>query len=164
MLLMPKTPKKTETGRIIIVAPTHGDLLFQTRNPKEVHAKVQKDGSNFDKVCRLEHDLRLSTYALCSSAFEKDTIILHVSPKLIDNLESLSLLRKLKDDYVGVYTINVADFLSVIFRQMEKEIVLEFWQITKQVLRRIELSEKEVVLARLLRDGLTEILQRYENQ
>ena len=85
---MAKTPKKQilETGRIIIVSPTHEDFLFQRKNPKEVYAKAQKDASNFDKMCRLEKDVRLSTYAECSSAFDKDTIILHVERKDLEHL------------------------------------------------------------------------------
>jgi len=70
---MAKTPKKQilETGRIIIVSPTLEDLLFQSKNPKEVYAKAQKDASNFYKMCRLEKEVRLSTYAECSSAFTR---------------------------------------------------------------------------------------------
>lgn len=95
---MAKNPKKQilETGRIIIVSPTHEDFLFQSKNPKEVYAKAQKDASNFDKMCRLEKDVRLSTYAECSSAFDKDTIILHVERKDLEHLDSLSLVRQLK--------------------------------------------------------------------
>ena len=57
---MAKIPKKQilGTGRIIIVSPTHEDFLFQSKNPKEVYAKSQKDASNFDKMCRLEKDAK----------------------------------------------------------------------------------------------------------
>ncbi len=161
---MAKTPKKQilETGRIIIVSPTHEDFLFQSKNPKEVYAKAQKDASNFDRMCRLEKDIRLSTYAECSSAFDKDTIILHVERKDLEHLDSLSLVRQLKNENVGVYTISRT--LHIMFQQMEQNIIQEVWQIFKQVLLRIELSSKMIQLARLLRDSLTEIIQRYEKQ
>lgn len=161
---MAKTPKKQilETGRIIIVSPTLEDLLFQSKNPKEVYAKAQKDASNFDKMCRLEKEVRLSTYAECSSAFDKDTIILHVERKDLEHLDSLSLVRQLKNENVGVYTISRT--VHIMFQQMEQNIIQEVWQIFKQVLLRIELSSKMIQLARLLRDSLTEIIQRYEKQ
>ena len=161
---MAKTPKKQilETGRIIIVSPTHEDFLFQSKNPKEVYAKAQKDASNFDKMCRLEKDVRLSTYAECSSAFDKDTIILHIERKDLEHLDSLSLVRQLKNENVGVYTISRT--VHIMFQQMEQNIIQEVWQIFKQVLLRIELSSKMIQLARLLRDSLTEIIQRYEKQ
>ena len=63
---MAKTPKKQilETGRIIIVSPTHEDFLFQKqRTRKKFMPRQIKDASNFDKMCRLEKDVRLSTYA-----------------------------------------------------------------------------------------------------
>ena len=102
---MAKTHKKQiiETGRIIIVSPTHEDFLFQSKNPKEVYAKAQKDASNFDKMCRLEKDIRLSTYAECTSAFDKVAIILHIEQKDLEHLGSLSLVRQLKNDN-GVFT------------------------------------------------------------
>lgn len=161
---MAKTPKKQilETGRIIIVSPTLEDLLFQSKNPKEVYAKAQKDASNFDKMCRLEKEVRLSTYAECSSAFDKDTIILHIERKDLEHLDSLSLVRQLKNENVGVYTISRT--VHIMFQQMEQNIIQEVWQIFKQVLLRIELSSKMIQLARLLRDSLTEIIQRYEKQ
>lgn len=161
---MAKTPKKQilETGRIIIVSPTHEDFLFQSKNPKEVYAKAQKDASNFDRMCRLEKDVRLSTYAECSSAFDKDTIILHIERKDLEHLDSLSLVRQLKNENVGVYTISRT--VHIMFQQMEQNIIQEVWQIFKQVLLRIELSSKMIQLARLLRDSLTEIIQRYEKQ
>lgn len=161
---MAKTPKKQilETGRIIIVSPTLEDLLFQSKNPKEVYAKAQKDASNFDKMCRLEKEVRLSTYAECSSAFDKDTIILHVERKDLEHLDSLSLVRQLKNENVGVYTISRT--VHIMFQQMEQNIIQEVWQIFKQVLLRIDLSSKMIQLARLLRDSLTEIIQRYEKQ
>lgn len=161
---MAKTPKKQilETGRIIIVSPTHEDFLFQSKNPKEVYAKAQKDASNFDKMCRLEKEVRLSTYAECSSAFDKDTIILHVERKDLEHLDSLSLVRQLKNENVGVYTISRT--VHIMFQQMEQNIIQEVWQIFKQVLLRIDLSSKMIQLARLLRDSLTEIIQRYEKQ
>ncbi len=161
---MAKTPKKQilETGRIIIVSPTHEDFLFQSKNPKEVYAKAQKDASNFDKMCRLEKEVRLSTYAECSSAFDKDTIILHIERKDLEHLDSLSLVRQLKNENVGVYTISRT--VHIMFQQMEQNIIQEVWQIFKQVLLRIELSSKMIQLARLLRDSLTEIIQRYEKQ
>ena len=161
---MAKTPKKQilETGRIIIVSPTLEDLLFQSKNPKEVYAKAQKDASNFDKMCRLEKEVRLSTYAECSSAFDKDTIILHVERKDLEHLDSLSLVRQLKNENVGVYTISRT--VHIMFQQMEQNIIQEVWQIFKHVLLRIDLSSKMIQLARLLRDSLTEIIQRYEKQ
>ena len=161
---MAKTPKKQilETGRIIIVSPTHEDFLFQSKNPKEVYAKAQKDASNFYKMCRLEKEVRLSTYAECSSAFDKDTIILHIERKDLEHLDSLSLVRQLKNENVGVYTISRT--VHIMFQQMEQNIIQEVWQIFKQVLLRIELSSKMIQLARLLRDSLTEIIQRYEKQ
>lgn len=161
---MAKTLKKQilETGRIIIVSPTLKDLLFQSKNPKEVYAKAQKDASNFDKMCRLEKEVRLSTYAECSSAFDKDTIILHVERKDLEHLDSLSLVRQLKNENVGVYTISRT--VHIMFQQMEQNIIQEVWQIFKQVLLRIDLSSKMIQLARLLRDSLTEIIQRYEKQ
>lgn len=161
---MAKTHKKQiiETGRIIIVSPTHEDFLFQSKNPKEVYAKAQKDASNFDRMCRLEKDVRLSTYAECSSAFDKDTIILHIERKDLEHLDSLSLVRQLKNENVGVYTISRT--VHIMFQQMEQNIIQEVWQIFKQVLLRIELSSKMIQLARLLRDSLTEIIQRYEKQ
>ena len=163
---MANPPKKQilETGRIIIVSPTHEDFLFQSKNPKEVYAKAQKDASNFDRMCRLEKDVRLSTYAECSSAFDKDTIILHVERKDLEHLDSLSLVRQLKNENVGVYTISRTDFLHIMFQQMEQNIIQEVWQLFKQVLLKIELSSKMIQLARLLRDSLTEIIQRYEKQ
>ena len=163
---MAKTPKKQilETGRIIIVSPTLEDLLLQSKNPKEVYAKAQKDASNFDKMCRLEKDVRISSYAQCSSAFDQDTIILHIERKNIEHLESLSLVRQLKNDNVGVYTISKTDFLHIMFLQMEQNIIQEVWQLFKQVLLKIDLSSKMILLARLLRDSLTEIIQRYEQQ
>ena len=163
---MAKTHKKQiiETGRIIIVSPTHEDFLFQSKNPKEVYAKAQKDASNFDRMCRLEKDLRLSTYAECSSAFDKDTIILHIERQDIEHWESLSLVRQLKNDNVGVYTISRTDFLHIMFQQIEQNIIQEVWQLFKQVLLKKELSAKMILLARLLRDSLTEIIQRYEQQ
>lgn len=163
---MAKTPKKQvlETGRIIIVSPTHEDFLFQSKNPKEVYAKAQKDASNFDKMCRLEKDVRLSTYAECTSAFDKIAIILHIEQKDLEHLGSLSLVRQLKNDNVGVYTISRTDFLHIMFQQMEQNIIQEVWQLFKQVLLKIELSSKMILLARLLRDSLTEIIQRYEKQ
>lgn len=102
---MAKTPKKQilETGRIIIVSPTLEDLLFQSKNPKEVYAKTQKDASNFDKVCRLEKDVRISSYAQCSSAFDKVAIILHIEQKDLEHLGSLSLVRQLKNENVVFY-------------------------------------------------------------
>ena len=141
---MAKTHKKQiiETGRIIIVSPTHEDFLFQSKNPKEVYAKAQKDASNFDRMCRLEKDVRLSTYAECSSAFDKVAIILHIEQKDLEHLGSLSLVRQLKNE----------------------NIIQEVWQLFKQVLLKIELSSKMIQLARLLRDSLTEIIQRYEKQ
>ena len=62
------------------------------------------------------------------------------------------------------FTISRTDFLHIIFQQMEQNIIQEVWQIFKQVLLRIELSSKMILLARLLRDSLTEIIQRYEKQ
>lgn len=163
---MAKTPKKQilETGRIIIVSPTHEDFLFQSKNPKEVYAKAHKDASNFDKMCRLEKDVRLSTYAECTSAFDKVTIILHIEQKDLEHLGSLSLVRQLKNDNVGVYTISRTDFLHIMFQQIEQNIIQEVWQLFKQVLLKKELSAKMILLARLLRDSLTEIIQRYEQQ
>lgn len=161
---MAKTHKKQviETGRIIIVSPTHEDFLFQSKNPKEVYAKAQKDASNFDKMCRLEKDVRLSTYAECTSAFDKVAIILHIEQKDLEHLSSLSLVRQLKNDNVGVYTISRT--VHIMFQQMEQNIIQEVWQLFKQVLLKIELSSKMIQLARLLRDSLTEIIQRYEKQ
>lgn len=161
---MAKIPKKQilETGRIIIVSPTHEDFLFQSKNPKEVYAKAQKDASNFDKMCRLEKDVRLSTYAECTSAFDKVAIILHIEQKDLEHLSSLSLVRQLKNDNVGVYTISRT--VHIMFQQMEQNIIQEVWQLFKQVLLKIELSSKMIQLARLLRDSLTEIIQRYEKQ
>ena len=161
---MAKTHKKQviETGRIIIVSPTHEDFLFQSKNPKEVYAKAQKDASNFDKMCRLEKDVRLSTYAECTSAFDKVAIILHIEQKDLEHLSSLSLVRQLKNDNVGVYTISRT--VHIMFQQMEQNIIQEVWQLFKQVLLKIELSSKMILLARFLRDSLTEIIQRYEKQ
>ena len=161
---MAKTHKKQviETGRIIIVSPTHEDFLFQSKNPKEVYAKAQKDASNFDKMCRLEKDVRLSTYAECTSAFDKVAIILHIEQKDLEHLSSLSLVRQLKNDNVGVYTISRT--VHIMFQQMEQNIIQEVWQLFKQVLLKKELSAKMILLARLLRDSLTEIIQRYEQQ
>ena len=50
------------------------------------------------------------------------------------------------------------------FQQMEQNIIQEVWQLFKQVFLKIELSSKMILLARLLRDSLTEIIQRYEKQ
>ena len=106
----------------------------------------------------------ISTYAECSSAFDKDTIILHVERKDLEHLDSLSLVRQLKNENVGVYTISRTDFLHIMFQQMEQNIIQEVWQLFKQVLLKIELSSKMILLARFLRDCLTEIIQRYEKQ
>ena len=115
-------------------------------------------------MCRLEKDVRLSTYAECTSAFDKVAIILHIEQKDLEHLGSLSLVRQLKNDNVGVYTISRTDFLHIMFQQMEQNIIQEVWQLFKQVLLKIELSSKMILLARLLRDSLTEIIQRYEQQ
>lgn len=50
------------------------------------------------------------------------------------------------------------------FQQIEQNIIQEVWQLFKQVLLKKELSAKMILLARLLRDSLTEIIQRYEQQ
>lgn len=92
----------------------------------------------------------------------KDTIILHIERKDLEHLDSLSLVRQLKNENVGVYTISRT--VHIMFQQMEQNIIQEVWQIFKQVLLRIELSSKMIQLARLLRDSLTEIIQRYEKQ
>ena len=115
-------------------------------------------------MCRLEKDVRLSTYAECTSAFDKVTIILHIEQKDLEHLGSLSLVRQLKNDNVGVYTISRTDFLHIMFQQVEQNIIQEVWQLFKQVLLKKELSAKMILLARLLRDSLTEIIQRYEQQ
>ncbi len=94
----------------------------------------------------------------------KDTIILHIERKDLEHLESLSLVRQLKNDNVGVYTISKTDFLHIMFLQMEQNVIQEVWQLFKQVLLKIDLSSKMILLARLLRDSLTEIIQRYEQQ
>lgn len=79
-------------------------------------------------------------------------------------MDSLSLVRQLKNENVGVYTISRTDFLHIMFQQMEQNIIQEIWQLFKQVFLKIELSSKMIQLARLLRDSLTEIIQHYEKQ
>jgi hypothetical protein len=87
-------------------------------------------------MCRLEKDVRLSTYAECTSAFDKVTIILHIEQKDLEHLGSLSLVRQLKNDNVGVYTISRTDFLHIMFQQIEQNIIQEVWQLFKQVLQK----------------------------
>lgn len=110
---------KTNKARIVIVTPTIEELLLNSNNSKEVSYRADIEGSNLSKACRLDKDVRLSTYARCTSAFEMDTVIFHAAPQIIDKLSSLSLLRTLKKGEVEVCTINLEDLLFFTFHQME---------------------------------------------
>lgn len=150
---------KASKARIVIVTPTIEELLQNSNNPKEASYKADIESSNLSKACRLDKDIRLSTYARCTSAFEMDTVIFHATPQIIDKLSSLSLLRTLKKGEVEVCTINLEDLLFFTFHHMENERVLQPFQPLSFAMQDKAPSHATILMIKAYRDFCNQFLK-----
>ena len=78
------TPKTK--GRLFIVCPTLDMLLASCDNIKKAADDGGIEYSNFVKNCKLEKDLRISTYLKCAYALGKDMLIIHLTYGIIDSI------------------------------------------------------------------------------
>lgn len=85
---MRKTKCKKKKGELFVVCPTLDMMLASCDNIKDAAHKGGYEYSNFLKACKLETDVRISTYQKCAATFEKDVLIIHLPVGLIDSVVS----------------------------------------------------------------------------
>lgn len=78
----------SEEGRLFIVCPTLDMLLASCDNIKQTAENGGIEYSNFLKSCKLEKDIRISSYQKCANAFGMDTLIVHLPCGVIDSMVS----------------------------------------------------------------------------
>lgn len=84
-----KHSKPERMGRLYIVHPTLDVLLSSCKNVKMAADISGIEYSNFLKSCKLEKDLRTSTYQKCATGFKKDVLIVHLPCGLIESIVSV---------------------------------------------------------------------------
>lgn len=98
-----------EEGRLFIVHPTLDMLLASCDNIKQTAENGGIEYSNFLKTCKLEKDIRISSYQKCANAFGLDTLIIHLPCGVID-----SVVNTQKHQSNRCYTLQGKDLLRIL--------------------------------------------------
>lgn len=99
----------SEESRLYIVRPTLDMLLASCENIKQIAENGGMEYSNFIKVCKLEKDIRISSYEKCAKAFGLDTLIIHLPKGIIH-----SAVETQKHISNRCYTVHDKDMLCIL--------------------------------------------------
>ncbi len=75
-------------GRLYITSPTLDSLLSSCYNVKDAASVSGIEYSNFVKACKLQQNIRISTYQRCASGFGMDVLVIHLPCEYIDSIVS----------------------------------------------------------------------------
>lgn len=110
-------PKK---GKLIIANPTLETMLcLFNQITKEAASKSGIEYSNFSKACKMQQDLRISTYLKCASGFDKDVIILHLPKGLVESMVELQEYH-----HKRYYTIEQQELFLILHQVLLQEVKL----------------------------------------
>lgn len=126
--------KSEQKGHLYIVGPTLEILALSCTNLKEAAYTSGIEYSNFLKACKMENDIRISTYQKCAAGLGKDVLIIHLPCGIIDSLtapkvhfknryetieqrELVTLFRELKLDE----KIQIEEFMKLFISYLSKQ-------------------------------------------
>lgn len=75
-----------QKGHLYISTPTLETLVLSCINVKEAAHTSGIEYSNFLKACKLEKDIRLSTYRRCAAGLGMDVLIIHLPHNIVRKL------------------------------------------------------------------------------
>lgn len=75
-----------QKGHLYIAGPTLESLALSCTNVKEAAHASGIEYSNFLKACKLEKDVRFSTYKKCAAGLGKDVLVIHFPCGIIESL------------------------------------------------------------------------------
>ena len=97
-------------------SPTLETLALSCVNAKEAAHTSSIEYSNFLKACKLEKDIRLSTYRRCAAGLGKEVLIIHLS------LGTIELMTKPKAHVKNLYeTIERDELIKVLMKVMPSD-------------------------------------------
>lgn len=94
---------------LFIVCPTLDMMLGSSDNIKQIAANEGMEYSNFLKACKLEKDIRISSYQKCATAFGLDTLIVHLPCGMIQSVVNTQMHLSNR-----CYTVQTNDLLRIL--------------------------------------------------
>lgn len=78
--------KLKSKGHLYISSPTLESLVLLCENAKEAAHISGIEYSNFLKACKMEKDIRFSTYRKCAAGLGKEVIVIHLPLGTIESM------------------------------------------------------------------------------
>lgn len=102
---------------LFVVCPTLDMMLSSCDNVKQMALECGIDYSNFVKSCKLQKDIRISTYQKHAKAFGMDTLIVHLPLGMIESYTAVHTHISNR-----CYTIQKEDLLRILYHYYPLEI------------------------------------------
>ena len=111
-----KNSNSKQKGHLYIGSPTLETLALSCVNAKDAAHTSSIEYSNFLKACKLEKDIRLSTYRRCAAGLGKEVLIIHLP------LETIESMTKPKAHVKNLYeTIERDELIKVLMKVMPSD-------------------------------------------
>ena len=86
MYIMANKNKLKPQGHLYISSPTLESLVLLCENAKEAAHISGIEYSNFLKACKMEKDIRFSTYRKCVAGLGKEVLVIHLPLGTIESM------------------------------------------------------------------------------
>lgn len=139
-------------GRLFIVCPTLDMMLSSCDNVKMIADIGGIDYSNFIKTCKMEKDLRFSSYEKCATAFGKDTLIMHLPCGMIDSI--VDAKSHMNNRCRIIHEKDLIRILHRLFKTDNTELLLQFELLLlnmEELTRRKDIKKLIIILIRTLK-------------
>ena len=81
-----KNSNSEQKGHLYIGCPTPETLALSCVNAKDAAHTSSIEYSNFLKACKMEKDIRISTYRKCAAGLGKEVLIIHLPLGTIESM------------------------------------------------------------------------------
>lgn len=115
-------------GRLYVVHPPLDVLVSFCENVKNAADISGIEYSNFVKACKLEKDIRISTYQKCAAGFDKDVLLIHLPCGLIESV--VTPKQHLSNRFYCIKQEDLIRILNRLFQVKETHLSLfleSFW-------------------------------------
>lgn len=150
-----------EEGRLFIVHPTLDMLLESYDNIKQAAENGGMEYSNFLKACKMEKDIRISSYKKCANTFGLGTLIVHLPCGIIDSVANAQ--KHLSN---RCYTVESNDLLRILrsFYQIDTDqVLLHFALFLRSIQEKSERDYLKHVLS-CLTESLLDLQKDYDRE